>query len=287
MPPIINNRFVLGKKLGKGAFGSVYIAFDKELNIKVALKMERKDLERTTLSHEYKIYSQLEGQTRVPNAIWYGESGQFNVLAMDYLGKSLDQISSTKGVPMKTVLMLGIQAIEILEFIHKKGILHRDIKPANFALDKKGKFLYLMDFGLAKRFKNNNVHLVLKTGKKMVGTPRYASINSHNGLELSRRDDLESLGYILIYFALGSLPWQNSQGKTKEEKYEDIRKKKIQTDIKDLCKELPDEFLLYMQYVRGLEYAQKPDYKYLRELFISLMQRKDWKFDYNYEWVSM
>ena len=160
--------------------------------------------------------------------------------------------------------------IDRLEFIHSRHIIHRDIKPENFLMGKgkKNSIVYLCDFGLSKRFrdKKTGMHIPYQEGKKFVGTATFASIYTHLGSEQSRRDDLESLAYILIYFSKGTLPWKGLKTKNIKEKYAKILSVKINTKIEDLCSGLSPEFCTFLQSIRDFHFEQKPDYDYLREL---------------------
>ena len=159
--------------------------------------------------------------------------------------------------------------------MHSKCYLHRDIKPENFmiGINQNRNHVYMIDFGLAKRFKNNNnIHMCVKTGKKLVGTARYASINCHKGIEMARRDDLESFIYLLIYMLKGKLPWQGLPGRNREEKYEHIKQSKIATTTKALCSGCPIEFFYFLDHVKSLKFKEKPNYRYLRYLLLNIMK---------------
>jgi serine/threonine protein kinase len=210
---------------------------------------------------------------------------------MELLGKSLEDIFENvlqkKKMSLRCVCNLGIQMIEILEFIHNKNIIHRDIKPDNFLMSNgSNKYLYLLDFGLAKKYResNNSKHFPLVQGKKLTGTARYASVNALNGVTQSRRDDLESVGYVLLYFLKGKLPWQGIMIKNKEERYNRIME--IKRDIKsdELCKDCPNEFQQYIDYIRKLKYEEDPDYEMLKNLFKSALKKNGFEFDYFYDW---
>ena len=145
----------------------------------------------------------------------------------------------------------------------------------------------MIDFGLAKRYRDPKTgeHIPYKDGKSLTGTARYASVNTHLGIEQSRRDDLESIGFILIYFLKGSLPWQGLQGKSKDDKYDKIKDKKVSTTIESLTRGLPEEFHQYLSYCRALKFEEKPDYNYLRKLFKDALYRNNFEVDYMYDWV--
>lgn len=205
-------------------------------------------------------------------------------MVMDLLGKSLEDlfIENKKKFDLKTVCMLADQMIQRVQFMHSKGFIHRDIKPDNFLVgrDSNQHRIYMVDFGLAKKYLlKNNVHIPYRENKNLTGTARYASRNTHLGVEQSRRDDMESLGYVFIYFLKGSLPWQNQQGKNRNEKYEKIKEKKISTPNDMLCKGLPNELLLYMQYCQNIRFEDQPDYQYLRGLIKEIMNKNQWTSD--------
>jgi serine/threonine protein kinase len=175
--------------------------------------------------------------------------------------------------------MLADQILQRIEFLHTNHFLHRDIKPDNFlmglAQKKAAHIVYIIDFGLSKRYREPKTgeHIPYRDNKELTGTARYASVNTHLGVEQSRRDDCESIGYILLYFLKGSLPWQGLQGRTKEEKYNRIKDKKVQTTIEELVRGVAEEqtFGEYLYYCRNLRFDEKPDYQYLRRLFREAM----------------
>ena len=179
--------------------------------------------------------------------------------------------------------------IQRLEFLHNNHFIHRDMKPDNFLIGhgKKQNVIYVIDYGLAKRYRDPKTgeHIPYKDNKSLTGTARYASVNAHLGIEQSRRDDLESIGFILIYFLKGSLPWQGLQGKTKNDKYDRIKDKKVATTIESLTRGLPEEFNIYLQYCRNLKFEERPDYNYMRKIFKDLMYKNGYEFDYQYDWV--
>ena len=184
--------------------------------------------------------------------------------------------------------MIADQTLLRIEYIHSKSFIHRDIKPDNFlmGLGRRSNIVYIIDFGLAKRYRDpkTHVHIMYRENKHLTGTPRYASINNHLGIEQSRRDDLESLGYVFMYFLRGSLPWQGLRANTKKQKYQKIMEKKMATPIDLLCKGFPDEFRIYFEYCRALRFADKPDYSYLRRLFKDLALRNEIDYDGQFDW---
>jgi serine/threonine protein kinase len=193
-------------------------------------------------------------------------------MIFELLGQNIEEIFHFchKKFSLSTVLSLGLQMINRIESIHSAYIIHRDIKPENFLIGKKENIstIYLCDFGLAKRFrdKKTGTHIPYNNKKHFTGTPTFASVYTHLGCEQSRRDDLESLAYVLIYFGTGTLPWKGIKAKKKDEKYSKILTKKMNIKNDELLKGLPNEFILFLQNVRDLQFEDKPDYNYLREL---------------------
>ncbi|KFK40308.1 hypothetical protein AALP_AA3G358100 [Arabis alpina] len=291
MEPRIGNKFRLGRKIGSGSFGEIYLGTDIQTNEEVAIKLENVKTPHPQLSYESRIYRVLQGGTGIPNMKWYGVEGDYNVLVMDLLGPSLEDLFSycNRKFTLKTVLMLADQMINRLEYIHSKSYLHRDIKPDNFlmGLGRRANQVYIIDFGLAKKYRDSSTHrhIPYRENKSLIGTPRYASLNTHLGIEQSRRDDIESLGYILMYFLMGSLPWQGLKAGNKKQKYDKISEKKVSTTIETLCRGYPTEFASYFHYCRSLRFDDKPDYGYLKRLFRNLFIREGYQFDFVFDWT--
>ncbi|CAG2256078.1 CSNK1A [Mytilus edulis] len=235
----------------------------------VAVKLESQKARHPQLIYESKLYKILQGGVGIPHIRWWGQEREYNVLVMDLLGPSIEDLFNfcSRKFTMKTVLMLADQMINRIEYVHNKNFIHRDIKPDNF----------LMGIG---RHCN-------KRGQNLTGTARYASINAHLGIEQSRRDDMESLGYVLMYFNRGSLPWQGLKAATKKQKYEKISEKKMSTPVEVLCKGFPAEFAMYLNYCRGLRFEEAPDYMYLRQLFRILFRTLNYQYDYVFDWTML
>lgn len=218
------------------------------MNEEVAIKLEPTKAKHPQLFYEAKLYMALQGGVGIPTLHWCGQQGNYNIMVIDLLGPSLEDLFNycKRKFTVKTTIMLGDQIISRIEYIHSKNFIHRDVKPDNFLIgaNKKKTQVYAIDFGLAKRFRDPKTgnHIPYRDGKSLTGTARYASINTHLGIEQSRRDDLESLGYVLVYFLLSELPWQGMKAKTMKEKYEKIMEKKIATPIESLCKGFPGKF---------------------------------------------
>ena len=211
---------------------------------------------------------------------------------MELLGSSLEDLfqAQQKKFSIKNVSMVGIQMLDRLEFIHNKNIIHRDIKPDNFTIgmDNKNHIIYALDFGLSKKYRSTRTHQHIKfnQNKKLTGTARYASINALKGYEQSRRDDLEAIGYVLMYFLRGSLPWQGLHVHKGEDRYKKILMKKKGTTAEELCKGFPNEFVDYINYTRNLDFEADPDYKYLRGLLLSILVKEKCTYDFWYDWVK-
>ncbi|KAI3789812.1 hypothetical protein L2E82_02616 [Cichorium intybus] len=293
MEPRVGNKYRLGRKIGSGSFGEIYLGTNVQTNEEVAIKLENIKTKHPQLLYESKLYKILQGGTGIPNVRWYGVEGDYNVLVLDLLGPSLEDLFNfcSRKMSLKTVLMLADQMINRVEFIHCKSFLHRDIKPDNFlmGLGRRANQVYAIDFGLAKKYRDSSTHrhIPYRENKNLTGTARYASMNTHLGIEQSRRDDLESLGYVLMYFLRGSLPWQGLKAGNKKQKYEKICEKKVSTSIESLCQGYPSEFASYFHYCRSLRFDDKPDYPYLKRLFRELFIREGFQFDYIFDWTIL
>ena len=294
MEDLIAENFVLLTRIGHGSFGEIILSYSLKEKTEVILKKElkKKNQKSSPLHTELKAYQtlldisnttditglkpilQLEIQG-IPKFYGFGDKENYYYLIQEFLGPNLSQLINycgKKKFTLGTVCLLAMQMLNRIEYMHKRHYLHRDIKPENFCIgnEENTNTLYLIDYGLAKRFKDNktNQHIPYREKRFFVGTPRYASINDHLGLELSRRDDLISIGYNLIYLLKGGLPWQGMKGKDKANK---LAQKKIQIPNDVLCNGLPNEFLHYLNYCKNLKFEERPDYKYLKGLFGGLL----------------
>ncbi|CAD7091132.1 unnamed protein product [Hermetia illucens] len=290
---LIGGKYRIIRKIGSGSFGDIYLGMSVQCGEEVAIKVENASARHPQLLYEYKLYRLLSGGVGIPRIRYYGHERNYNTLVMDLLGPSLEDLFTfcSRHFTIKTVLMLVDQMIGRLEFLHLKCFIHRDIKPDNFlmGIGRHCNKLFLIDFGLAKKYRDprTRIHIPYREDKNLTGTARYASINAHLGIEQSRRDDMESLGYVMMYFNRGALPWQGMKANNKKQKYEKISEKKMSTPIEVLCKGFPAEFSMYLNYCRSLRFDEQPDYMYLRQLFRILFRTLNHQYDYTYDWTML
>lgn len=287
---IFGGRYIIQEKLGSGSFGDVHRGICTLTNEHIAFKIEKPRSGHSQLESEYRILRYLQGGIGIPKVHIYGTEGTSNIMGLELLGPSLESYFklSKNRFSLKTVLMIADQCISRLEYIHTKSFIHRDIKPDNFliGIKRKSHVVYVIDFGLAKRYidLNSMKHIKYREGKNLTGTARYVSVYTHMGIEQSRRDDLESLGYLMLYLLNGTLPWIGCPGKTKQEKYKAIGQIKSTKSIEELVQPHPQEFVNYLSYVKSLKFEQKPDYAYLKKNFKELFARLKFNYDYIFDW---
>ncbi|ELP83441.1 casein kinase, putative [Entamoeba invadens IP1] len=295
----IANRYKLVKKLGSGSFGDIYMgvnSFNEEEE--VAIKMESTKARCLQLRYEYNLYKVLmeNGEsgtkaTGIPFVKWWGMQDDWNLMVMELLGPSLEDLFTycERKFTLKTTVMIADQCIKRIQEVHDRLFIHRDIKPDNFVMGMKqmSNTVYVIDFGLSKKYRDNKTmkHIKDAEDKAFIGTVRYASINNHKGHEQSRRDDLEALGYMFVYFMKGSLPWQGIKGK-KGDKNTLVLQKKESTPLGELCEGLPEEFSIYLDTCKKLGFDQTPDYLQLRMLFWKIAKREGIQFDGQFDWFN-
>jgi len=286
----VGGKYRLGKKIGSGSFGDIYLGINIISGEEVAIKLESVKAKHPQLEYESKVYKTLAGGVGVPFVRWFGTECDYNAMVIDLLGPSLEDLFNfcNRKFSLKTVLLLADQLISRIEYIHSRNFIHRDIKPDNFlmGIGKRGNQVNVIDFGLAKKYRDPKTHLHIpyRENKNLTGTARYTSINTHLGVEQARRDDLESLAYVLMYFLRGALPWQGLKAATKKQKYDRIMEKKMTTPTDLLCRGFPNEFGIFLNYTRALRFDDKPDYSYLRKLFRDLFTREGYQYDYVFDW---
>lgn len=270
---IANGKYEIMKKIGSGCFGEVYRGVNSETKGEVAVKFEDVSSAAPQLEREASVLSILRQpipQQGFAEYHYFGKEGGCFCMVMEFLGKSLeDRVQMCGGkFTVKTTLLCAEQVLRRIEYLHSKGIVHRDIKPENFmwGIKEKSHHLYIIDFGLSKTYWDKK-HCQLKQKLSLTGTARYASLNAHRGVEQSRRDDLEAIGHMLVYFLRGLLPWSGLEAKSKQEKYRKIKEKKETTKLSELCSGFPECFETYLAYSRNLGFMERPDYNMLRKLF--------------------
>eukprot|EP00928_Gymnodinium_smaydae_P023038 TRINITY_DN19167_c0_g1_i1.p1 TRINITY_DN19167_c0_g1~~TRINITY_DN19167_c0_g1_i1.p1 ORF type:complete len:306 (-),score=45.32 TRINITY_DN19167_c0_g1_i1:479-1357(-) len=285
----LGNTYRFRSKIGAGSFGSVFIGIHAKTGLEFAVKIEALGSKRSHVLHEAKLYKVLGGGFGIPQVHWYGSEGPYNILVLDLLGPSLDSLFSlcNRRFGLKTVLMLADQMLSCMEYIHSKNVVHRDVKPGNFTIGngQEAHQLYLIDFGLAKFSRHPSKEPPsVKTHKHLKGNVCYRSVNGDCGNEVGRRDDLESVGYVLIHFLQGSLPWHGlkNEGRSNVRKVMAI---KMSTNLQDLCKRCDPEFTEYLEYCRSLDFDEWPDYAYLQRLFWNLFFERKYKCDFAYDWM--
>ena len=288
------NNYTIDPKnlIGKGSFGKIYAGINKTTGEEIAIKLERLDAEQPQLVYEYKIYKYLQNGFGIPKVYECSRDKKYTILIMDLLGDSLEKkfVKCERKFSLLTVLMIMDQLVSRIEFIHSKNLLHRDIKPDNFLVGrgKKKHIIYAIDFGLSKKYKDSKtgLHIPYRDGKSLTGTARYASINTHLGIEQSRRDDIEALGYMMVYFMKGSLPWQGMVINDPKKKYDRIKQLKYDIKLEDLCAGLPKECIHFIQYARDMKFEDRPDYDFLRGLLRKAAKNNGLRFDSSkFDWI--
>ncbi|CUS23185.1 LAQU0S08e03994g1_1 [Lachancea quebecensis] len=289
----VGRKYRIGRKIGSGSFGDIYHGTNLISGEEVAIKLESIRSRHPQLDYESRVYKYLSGGIGIPFIRWFGREGEYNAMVIDLLGPSLEDLFNYchRKFSFKTVIMLALQMICRIQYIHGRSFIHRDIKPDNFLMGvgRRGSTVHVIDFGLSKKYRDFSTHhhIPYRENKNLTGTARYASVNTHLGIEQSRRDDLESLGYVLIYFCKGSLPWQGLKATTKRQKYDRIMEKKLCINVDQLCAGLPMEFVEYTRYCRNLRFDERPDYLYLARLFKDLGIKLDYHNDHLFDWTML
>uniref|UniRef100_A0A2K5K4B5 Protein kinase domain-containing protein n=1 Tax=Colobus angolensis palliatus TaxID=336983 RepID=A0A2K5K4B5_COLAP len=254
--------FIVGRKcklvweICSGSFGDICLAISIIKGEEVAVKLGSHNARHPQLLYKSRLYKILQGGV-----------GIRHITVTSFCSRRFT---------MKTVLILADQMISRIEHVHTKNFIHRAIKPDNFlmGIGRHCSKLFLIDFGLAKKYRDNRTrqHMPYREDKSLTGTALYATINAHLGIEQSHQDDMESLGYVLMYFNRTSLPW---------------RHEKMSTPAEVLCKGFPAEFAIYLNYCRGLHFEKAPDCMYLRQLFCILFKTLSHQYDYTFDWTML
>ncbi|XP_060767176.1 tau-tubulin kinase 1 [Neoarius graeffei] len=298
LPPncMVKERWKVLKKIGGGGFGEIYEALDLLTKENVALKVESAQQPKQVLKMEVAVLKKLQGKNHVCKFIGCGRNDKFNYVVMQLQGRNLADLrrSQPRGTfTMSTTLRLGKQILESIEAIHSVGFLHRDIKPSNFAMGRlpsTKRKCYMLDFGLARQYTNTNgevrpylsfnfgyacaahtlglLRAIPRTVAGFRGTVRYASVNAHKNKEMGRHDDLWSLFYMLVEFAVGQLPWRKIKDK------EQVGQVKERYDHRMLLKHMPSEFNIFLEHILSLDYYTKPDYQLLMSVFENSMKER-------------
>jgi serine/threonine protein kinase len=290
MEQVIGGQYLLQRLIGAGCFGEVYIAENTRTYDRVAVKLEKLRCSVPQLPWESKVYTLLSGGVGIPRLHWSGATDKHHAMVVALLGKSLEElfVSCHHRFSLKTVLMLTDQMLSRVEWIHNKNLIHRDIKPDNFVmgLGRKSNQVFIIDYGLAKSYRDSrtHVHIPYTEGKSLTGTARYASVGALRGVEQSRRDDLEALGFVWMYLLRGSLPWMGITAPNSKNKNAQICHIKARTSFQELCEGFPHEFVSYFEYVRKLRFNEKPDYATLRNGFRTLFIREGFTYDGKWDW---
>ncbi|KAF8485597.1 kinase-like protein [Gautieria morchelliformis] len=292
---VVGVHYRVGRKIGEGSFGVIFEGTNLLNSQTVAIKFEPRKSDAPQLRDECRSYRILAGCPGIPQIYHFGQEGLHNILVIDLLGPSLEDLFDMCGrkFSIKSTCMVAKQMLSRVETIHMKNLIYRDIKPDNFLIGRPGSkaanTVHVVDFGMAKQYRDPKTkqHIPYRERKSLSGTARYMSINTHLGREQSRRDDLEALGHVFMYFLRGGLPWQGLKAATNKQKYEKIGEKKQTTPIKELCEGFPEEFGIYLNYVRKLGFEETPDYEFLRELFTKVIKNSAEIEDGVYDWMML
>ena len=287
---LIFGKYSIKYLISKGSFGEVYLGTNVLNNKDYAIKMERTSKGESLLKEEAYVLLFLKGPG-LPNVITFGISGRYHILIENLLGKSIYNIwlEKEKKFNIKDTCMFAIQALERVEYVHSKNYLHRDIKPANFLVGNPDQSqIYLIDFGNARKYRSSRTgkHLPFSRNYKIYGTTIFLSLNVLKGIEQTRKDELESLGLVIIYLYKGYLPWSNYKFKDIFQALEKIKAIKENLSMKQLCHGLPIEMFEYMNYIKNMNFEDTPDYRYLQSLFLNVLKKIGEKNDLFFSWVD-
>jgi serine/threonine protein kinase len=289
---LIFKKFTIEKVISEGIFGEIYLVKNEKDNKYYTMKAEKNDSNIKILEQEgYNLFI-LKG-LGIPQLVSYGKIKNYDILIQELLGKSLNElfIENNFQFSMNDICLISIQLIDRVEWVHSKTLIHRDIKPENFLLGSNNpNIIYLTGFGLCTKYcsSKSGKHIMPGFRGTFSGTIKYSSANAQRGNQLSRRDDLESLGYTILYFMKGGLPWMNlNQNINEKEAYIKTYSMKKFMPVERLCKGAPSEMQDYFRYIRQLKFKEDPNYDYLRNLFVNLLKKNGIENYQNYcfSWV--
>ncbi|CAG2106110.1 unnamed protein product [Medioppia subpectinata] len=297
---VVNEKYTICSTIGKGAYGICYEGLDVQSGQRVAIKVDTKGANSSSLVYETRIYKRylsdlIQSGTKsgIPALLWAGAHPELgHIMVMDRLGADLEKLFQLCGQKFstKTLLMIAVQAIDVLAAVHSRGLIHRDIKPENFLMGPAGggpqaRRLYIIDFGLSKPYvdRRTGAHIPFRDSAGMTGTPRYCSVGAGKGHEQSRRDDLESVGYMLAYFHQGQLPWQGMKGIRRQHKNAAICAVKDSASVQRLFDGLSPAFADFLSAAKLLAFTEEPDYSHWTDRFRQLVD----EFDYKYDWDAV
>lgn len=290
---LFGGRFRVQALLGSGGFGDVYRGIQESTKLPVAIKLEKITSRASFLFHEARVMQEIQKQPHdgpPPLALlkYFGQEGNYRMLIMNLMGPSLEDIhEKRRRFSLKTTLMLGIQMLHRLEFVHECGYVHRDLKPDNFLLglgEHKNR-IFLIDFGLSSRYRaSDGSHREMQEGKNFIGTARYASARTHEGYSQSRRDDIEQLVYVMIYLYRGRLPWTGLQIQNRDEKEHKIGCMKHTLSYTEICRGCPHAFVLLLNYARKMNFDEQPAYHMMRGLMMKELSDRCHELDNVFDW---
>ncbi|XP_054169347.1 casein kinase I-like [Oppia nitens] len=291
---IANNKYVLTEYIDSGSFSYIFKVKERNSSNNLVVKLESFETNSPQLGHEFAIYQLLRYQCShqsIPKTYFFGEFLTYKALILEELGPNIATVfnNCNKKFTVKTITLLAIQMMKIFEYVHSRRVIYRDVKPENLLLGLSNtsakNILHLIDFGLAKEYIDiNGEHIPYKEGVGMNGTARYMSINTHLYQEQSRRDDMEAIGYLLIYLLRGHLPWSGLNIDETIDRFAKIGEIKQNTSLETLCDGFPHEFCLYLQTVRSLNFTEEPNYKSLIAMFEQLLTKMGVTNDNMYDW---
>lgn len=281
---LVFDKYDLVKHVGTGSFGDVYVVRNVQTNERLACKIDI-NAKMSTLKHEAKMLQYLSKTDFTPGLRRFGSENGNLCMIMDLYDESLDDLKTKNGIfSYKNALLLMHDLLDKIKRLHTLKIIHRDIKPDNFLIERKTNKIKVIDFGLSKKYISGGKHIEYKTGKNIVGTTRYISTNIHKGIEAARRDDLISLGYMVIWLQLDRLPWQGIRGTNAETKLSRVKSMKSTTTNESLCQGIDGNvFVRYMDMVMSLKFEETPDYDHLIKIFSQELRKKGWyteKYDF-------